>query len=179
MPLSSSGCRRCCAYGSVEQRAAMATRLAKAIDRKHGDPPPSVHEMRASLTKLVEHADTFETMLDELARLRAKERLRIDHLPPADTDDLPPDAATGLYLDVPFDVVDFEWIKMAFDTYAHRHDGGLKRISQLMLVFTAIRCDERATAEFLRVMNTIVLPLLRRIRLKEQPHLTKLGAISE
>jgi len=179
MPLSSSGCRRCCAYGSVEQRSAMATRLAKVLDRgQHGDPPPSVHEMRASLTKLVEHADTFETMLDELARLRAKERLRIDSSDPVEMNDLPPDAATGLYLDVPFAVEDFVWIKMAWDLYLSTGVSAA-RPGQLTLVFAAIRRDERATAEFLRVMNTIVLPLLRRIRLKDQPHLTKLGAVSE
>lgn len=32
-PLSSSGCRRCCTYGSTEQRAAMAVTLAAFIDR--------------------------------------------------------------------------------------------------------------------------------------------------
>ena len=32
-PVSSSGCRRCCTYGSAEQRAAMAKRLADFIDR--------------------------------------------------------------------------------------------------------------------------------------------------
>lgn len=31
-PLSSSGCRRCCSYGSAEQRAAAAETLAKFID---------------------------------------------------------------------------------------------------------------------------------------------------
>lgn len=181
MPLSSSGCRRCCTYGSVEQRAAMATHLAKAIDRgQHSsDPAPSVHEMRESLTKLIEHANIFETMLDELALLRAKERLRADVAAPAGTEDLPPDAATGLYFDVPFAVEDFLWLNQIFNAYLGARDGDPTRPWQLHLVFAAIRRDERATAEFLRVMNTIVLPLLRRIRLKEQPHLTKLGAISE
>jgi hypothetical protein len=32
MPLSSSGCQRCCSYGSAEQRAAAAEALAKIID---------------------------------------------------------------------------------------------------------------------------------------------------
>lgn len=53
------------------------------------------------------------------------------------------------------------------------------RPTQLMLVFQAIRRDERPTTEFLRVMNTVVLPLLRRLRLKEHPHFTKLGAAGE
>ncbi len=30
--LSSSGCRRCCSYGSLDQRTAMAKRMAAAID---------------------------------------------------------------------------------------------------------------------------------------------------
>jgi hypothetical protein len=33
MPISSSGCRRCCSYGSPEQQKAMAEALAKFIDR--------------------------------------------------------------------------------------------------------------------------------------------------
>jgi hypothetical protein len=32
MPASSSGCRRCCSYGSAEQRAVMAAQLAEFID---------------------------------------------------------------------------------------------------------------------------------------------------
>ena len=182
-PLSSSGCSRCCSYGSVQQREERAGRLAKIIDRsqrgQRDGTVPSVHEMRASLDKLVEYADVFTSMLDELAMLRAKDRLRTDSIPPAETSDLPPDAATGLYLDVPFSVVDFEWLKMSFNSYAQRNDGGPQRVGQLMLTFAAIHRDERATSEFLRVMNTIILPLLRRLRLKEQPHLTRLGAAGE
>lgn len=41
-PLSSSGCSRCCTYGSVEQRTARATRLAAAID------PATIAALRAS-----------------------------------------------------------------------------------------------------------------------------------
>ena len=140
---------------------------------------PSIHVLREMLSKTIEHAGILMTMLDELAMFRAKARLLADAAPPAAADDLPPDAATGLYLDCPFVVDDFTWLKMAFDSYANRHDGGPKRASQLMLVFEAIRRDDRATIEFLRVMNTIILPLLRRLRLKEQPHLTKLGAAGE
>lgn len=95
-------------------------------------------------------------------------------------DDLPPDGATGLYLDRAFVTEDLEWIKMAWDAYlSHCADGGSPRPAQLMLVFQAIRRDERATAEFLRLMNTIILPLCRRLRLKVQPDLVKLGAASE
>ena len=69
---------------------------------------------------------------------------------------------------------------MAWDAFlSHGDVGGPKRASQIMLVFQAIHRDERAMTEFLRVMNTIVLPLLRRLRLKEQPNLTKLGAAGE
>lgn len=32
MPLSSSGCSRCCSYGSKEQQKAAAERLARIID---------------------------------------------------------------------------------------------------------------------------------------------------
>jgi hypothetical protein len=89
--------------------------------------------------------------------------------------DLPPDAPTGLYLDRPFDVDDLEWITMAWAAYLSRGEGP-PRPFQLMLVFKAIRRDERAVEEFLRVMNTIVLPLCRRLRLQEQPNLRDLGA---
>lgn len=140
----------------------------------------SIHELRKTLSATVQHAEVLTAMLDELAAYRAKDRLRAETRDPAGTDDLPPDAATGLYLDVPFAVEDFVWIKMAWDAYLSRGDGGgPPRPAQLMLVFAAIHRNERATAEFLRVMNTVVLPLLRRLRLKEQPHLTKLGAASE
>jgi hypothetical protein len=212
MPLSSSGCRRCCSYGSAEQQAAMAKQLARldALARCMGDDlyaqmqqpgfedtlkrafaaSPAeigraaveavhrpIHELRESLDRTVEHASDLAAALDELAQFRAKERLHADAAPPADTDDLPPDAATGLYLDRPFDVFDLGWIKMAWDAY-HESEGP-SRPGQIMLVFEAIRHDERATVEFLRVMNTIVLPLLRRLRLKEHPHLAKLGAASQ
>ena len=138
----------------------------------------TIHDLRQVIAKTVEGAEALTAMLDELAMLRAKERLRVDPDLPVDTDDLPPDAATGLYLDVPFTVEDLVWIRMAWDLYLSTGVSAT-RPGQLTLVFAAIRRDERATAEFLRVMNTIVLPLLRRIRLKDQPHLTKLGAASE
>lgn len=35
MTFSSSGCRRCCSYGSIEQRQAKAKRLIDAIDSAH------------------------------------------------------------------------------------------------------------------------------------------------
>jgi len=211
-PLSSSGCRRCCSYGSAEQQAAMAAHLAGLEDlaRRMGDDlyarmqepgfedalkqafaaTPAeigraaveaahrpIHELREVLDRTVEHASDLAAALDELAQFRAKERLRADSAPPADTDDLPPDAATGLYLDRPFDADDLSWIKMAWDAY-HASEGPA-RPGQLMLVFEAIRRDERATAEFLWVMNTTVLPLLRRLRLKEHPHFAKLGAVDQ
>lgn len=189
-PLSSSGCRRCCAYGSAEQRAAQAARLAALIDlgqEKHetrqapsiheSRRAPAIHALREVLVKHVEHVDVLRAMLDELAQLRAKERLRVDSAP-ASMDDLPPDGATGLYLDRPFDADDLTWVKMAWDAYLPRGSGN-SRASQLMLVFHAIRCDERATREFLRLMNTSMLPLLRRLRLSVQPDLLKLGAADE
>ncbi len=140
----------------------------------------SIHDLREVFAKTVESAEILSAMLDELAILRAKERLRADAVPAANTDDLPPDAATGLYLDRPFGPEDFEWIKMAWDAYlSGRGSGASARPGQIMLVFQAMRRDERATAEFFRVMNTILLPLLRRIALKERPQLAKLGAVSE
>jgi hypothetical protein len=48
-----------------------------------------------------------------------------------------------------------------------------------MIVFQAIRRDVRASAEFVRVMNTVVLPFLRRLRLRDQPQLVNLGAAGE
>lgn len=98
---------------------------------------------------------------------------------PASTDDLPPDATTGTYLDRSFDVDDLEWIKRGWDAYLSRTGILPCRPAQLMLVFQAIRRDARATEEFLLVMNTVVLPLCRRLRLKEQAHLRALGAASE
>ena len=139
----------------------------------------SIHELREVLAKSAESAEILIAMLDELAILRAKERLRADTLPPPNTDDLPPDAATGLYLDRPFGPEDFEWIKMAFDKMLQSGVEGQGRPGQILLVFQAMRRDERATAEFFRVMNTIMLPLLRRIALKDRPRLAKLGAASE
>ena len=137
----------------------------------------SIRELRDAIAGSIAHADSLIAMLDELAALRATARLRVE-AEPAVTDDLPPDAATGLYLDRPLDAEDLEWLKMAWDAYLPG-TGGPGRPTQLMLVFQAIHCDERATTEFLRVMNTIVLPLLRRLRLKEQPNLTKLGAVGQ
>ena len=139
---------------------------------------PSISELREVLVKTAECAEDLAAMLDELAALRAKDRLRAEATPPAPDDDLPPDAATGLYLDHPLDADDLAWIKMAWDAYLPGSSGP-GRPTQLMLVFQAIRRDDRATAEFLRVMNTLVLPLLRRLCLKERPHLTKLGVAGE
>ncbi len=138
----------------------------------------SIHKFRQALSSTVEQSAMLIAMLDELAAYRSKDRLRADPQEAARTADLPPDGATGLFLDRPFDAADLEWIKMAWDAYAARGDV-TARPGQLMLVFQAIRRDERSTAEFLRVMNTIVLPLCRRLRLKEQPQLSQLGAASE
>ena len=141
---------------------------------------PSIRELREAIAKTAEHAGMLTGMLDELAASRAKERLHADAQDPADTSDLPPDGATGLYLDRSFAVDDLEWIKMAWDAYqARSSSGNPARASQIMLVFQAIRRDERATTAFLVAMNTIVLPLLRRIRLKAQPNLSKLGTANE
>ena len=71
----------------------------------------SVSELRETLARTLAYAGVLTTMLDELAQLRAKERLRADSTPAVDTDDLPPDAATGLYLDRPFDADDLEWLR--------------------------------------------------------------------
>ena len=140
----------------------------------------SIHELREALAKTVEHTEVLTSMLDELAAFRASARLRVDAPETAVTNDLPPDAATGLYLDRAFAADDLEWIKMAWDAFlSHGDVGGPNRASQIMLVFAAIQRDERATKEFLRVMNTSVLPLLRRLRLKEQPQLAQLGAAGE
>ncbi len=187
-PVSSSGCSRCCTYGSTDQRANAARRLAAIIDlgRKAqratkdvvgGFPLQTIATVRGAIIDDVEHKALLLAMLDELAAFRAKESLRADPEIEVNTDDLPPDVPTGLYLDRPFTDEDLEWIKRAWDAY---HAGeGPSRPGQIMLVFQAIRRDERATAEFLRVMNTIVLPLLRRLALKERPHLSKLGAASQ
>ena len=145
---------------------------------------PSTQKVREAIAEVAEHHNVLVEMLDELLVLRAKARLYADIAelmkPTATYDDLPPDGATGLYLDRPFVAEDLEWIKMAWDAFLSRGDvGGPNRASQIMLVFQAIQCDERASSAFLRVMNTIVMPLLRRLRLKEHPHLTKLGATGE
>lgn len=115
-----------------------------------------------------------ELIADKAAKIRRAEvRSRV----PAPTDDLPPDAPTGLYLDRPFVVEDLEWIEMAWDSYlSGRLTEGPPRPFQIMLVFQAIRHDARATEEFLHAMNTIVLPFCRRRRLRDQPHLRDLGA---
>ncbi len=139
-------------------------------------PAPPIHEVRRSIEQASAHLRTLLAMLDELGAHRAKQRLGADVSSAAD-DDLPPDGPTGLYLDAPFDEDDPEWIKRAFD--ALTNTGGAKRPGQLMLVFQAIRHDSRATAEFVRAMNTIVLPFLRRLRLRDQPQLRNLGAASE
>ena len=155
-------------------------KLPPCGSRLDGSGVSSIRELRDAIAGSVAHADGLIAMLDELAAYRAKEQLRADAMPPADDCDLPPDGATGLYLDRAFDADDLEWIKMAWEAFLSRGDvGGPNRASQIMLVFQAIRRDERATGEFLRAMNTIVLPLLRRLRLKEHPQLTKLGAASE
>jgi hypothetical protein len=140
-------------------------------------PAPPIHEVRRSIEQTSIHLRTLLAMLDELGAHRAKQRLGVDVSTLADDEGLPPDGATGLYLDVPFDEDDPEWIKRAFD--ALTNTGGAKRPGQLMLVFQAIRYDSRATAEFVRAMNTIVLPFLRRTRLRDQPQLRNLGAASE
>jgi hypothetical protein len=135
---------------------------------------PAIHKLRAAIAKTAEYAGVLTGMLDELASSRAKERLGADVRDPANTNELPPDGATGTYLDRPFDVDDLGWLRTACGSVADA-----TRPSQLMLVFNAIRGDALSTAEFLRVMNTIVLPLCRRLRLKAQPHLAQLGAASE
>lgn len=132
-----------------------------------------IQELRQALDLLNENAHIFSGALEELAQLRSKDRLRVEALPPDTAPDLPPDAATGLYLDRPFDADDLEYIKMACGGHSS------PRVGQLMLVFAAIRRDDRSLAEFLRVMNTIVLPLCRRLRLKIHPHLTKMGIAGE
>lgn len=158
-------------------------RVHLLVSPKHGSRAPSVQALRAVITDVAKHHDELLAMVDELAGFRAKARLYADVADltksPPTYDDLPPDAPTGLYLDRPFNADDVAWIKMLFELSAARNDGGPKRADQLMLVFSAIQRDARAMTAFLRAMNTIVLPLLRRLRLKEQPQLTKLGASGE
>jgi len=151
-------------------------KLAPRGSRRDGS--ASIHELRGAIAESVAHADSLIEMLDELGAYRAKERLGVKPQEPAVTDDLPPDGATGLYLDRPLDAEDLGWLKMAWNAYLPEANSP-GRPTQLMLVFQAIRSDDRAMSEFLRVMNTVVLPLLRRLRLKEHPHLTKLGAAGE
>lgn len=162
-----------------EEFPAFAWRVQLRVSQGRPDvKDSSIHTLRQSLSMTVQQSEILIAMLDELAAYRAAERLHAAPQEPANVADLPSDGATGLYLDHPFDAADLEWIKMAWDAYAARGDV-TARPSQLMLVFQAIRRDERSTAEFLRVMNTIVLPICRRIRLKEQPQLSQLGAVSE
>jgi hypothetical protein len=61
MPLSSSGCRRCCAYGSAEQQAATATRLAAFIDLGW--------ELRDAITNITN--EQIRTLRDWALRLQA------------------------------------------------------------------------------------------------------------
>jgi hypothetical protein len=137
---------------------------------------PSTKELREALGLVAKHSSTLVAMLDELVSHRAKARLGAEPQDPAPSDDLPSDAPTGLYLDRPFDGTDLEWLKQAWLAYISRHDDGFARPKQLMLVFQTIYREPRARNEFLRVMNTIVLPLCRRLRLQEQPQLRDLGA---
>ncbi len=139
---------------------------------------PAIFELREMLARAGASLDVLTSMLDELAQYRATAGLRAEPSPAADLDDLPPDGATGLYLDHPLGAEDLEWVKMAWDALL-RGGTAAPRPMQLMLVFQTIRRDERATGEFLRVMNTIVLPLLRRLRLSSQPELSRLGGASE
>ena len=138
-----------------------------------GRPPvtaSSIHELRQAFSSTVQHTEMLTAMLDELAAYRATDRFHAAPQEPVGTADLPPDRATGLYLDRAFDAEDLEWIKMAWDAFLIRGDvGGPNRASQIMLVFQAIHRDARATGEFLRLMNTVVLPLLRRLRLRSIP----------
>jgi hypothetical protein len=82
----------------------------------------SIHKLRQALSATVDQSEIVIAMLDELAAYRAKERLHASPQEPASVADLPPDGATGLYLDRPFDAADLEWIKMAWDAYAARGD---------------------------------------------------------
>ncbi len=141
-------------------------------------PAPPVHAVRKVLEETTAHLGILTAMLDELAAHRARQRLGSHVAPPADTEDLPPDAPTGLYLDRPLDADDLGWIKMAWDAFLSGSSRSA-RATQIMLMFQAIRRDDRATAEFLRAMNTIVLPLLRRLRLRDQPQIAKLGSADE
>ena len=152
----------------------------RVVQTRQGVPALPIHDLRRKLSATVQHVEALTAMLDELAAFRAKGRLQTAPQEAADVADLPSDGATGLYLDRPFDAEDLGWIKMAWDAFLKHGDvGGPMRASQLMLVFQAIQRDARSTAEFLRVMNTIVLPICRRIRLKTQPHLSQIGAAGE
>jgi len=141
-------------------------------------PAPPIHAVRKVLEETTAHLGVLASMLDELAAHRAKQRLGAIVASPVDIDDLPPDAPTGLYLDRPFDADDLGWTKMAWDAFLSGSSRSV-RATQIMLVFQAIRRDDRATAEFLRAMNMIVLPLLRRLKLRDQPQIAKLGAADE
>jgi len=130
-------------------------------------PDSLVHELREALDVVAKNGRSAVSIVDELLARRAEDRLLAKERLPAEIDDLPPDAPTGLYLDRPFDVDDLAWIGMAWDAYCP----GARSIrpSQLMLVFQAIQRDERVTNEFLRVMNEIVLPLCRRLLFRDRP----------
>lgn len=141
--------------------------------------PASIHELKAMLTRTMSCVAALMPMLDELAQLRARERLHANWQQPDDVDDLPPDAPTGLYLDRPFDIDDLGWLRSCSGSGSRPDSGGPPRLVQLMLVFKAIQDDARATREFLRAMNTNILPLLRRLRLQRHPELAKLGASRE
>jgi len=161
-------------------------RVHLRVTRVAADPPPapSVHEVRQALDATTGCLGVLSAMLDELAVHRARARLGAGAPSPSlavtGSDDLPPDGPTGLYLDRPIDADELEWFKKAWDALLSRGAGGTpERPLHLMLVFEAIRRDARATTEFLRVMNADVLPLLRRLRLRDQPQFAKLGAVDE
>ena len=73
---------------------------------------PSTRKVREAIDEVAKHHNVLVEMLDELLVLRAKARLYADIAelmkPTSTYDDLPPDGATGLYLDRPFDAEDLE-----------------------------------------------------------------------
>ena len=68
MSLSSSGCWRCCSYGSREQQRAMAELLASRIDRPAPQPAPS-----ADVVDLLRRLDDA---------IKVVEYVPLDHEPP-------------------------------------------------------------------------------------------------
>jgi hypothetical protein len=64
-PLSSSGCRRCCTYGSAEQRSARARRLAALID---GTAPSKETAMRRVAAVLNDRKGYHVDDLDDATR---------------------------------------------------------------------------------------------------------------